>query len=458
MTENISQLVENQRSFFQSHVTHDISFRIEGLKKLKAAIKDFEKEICTALYKDLNRSEFDSYATEIGFIYQEISHAIENVKEWSEPRDVSTPAVHWPASSTVYPQPRGVTLTIGPWNYPFQLVISPLVGALAAGNTAILKPSEMALEVSKVIAAMIKKHFVPEYVAVVEGGIAETTALLKERFEYIFFTGGKVVGQVVLEAAAKHLTPVTLELGGKSPCIVDDEVNMDIAARRITWGKFFNAGQTCVAPDYLLLPKSLEVKFLERMRHYINKFYSVNPLKNTQYGKIINERHFTRLKGLMDEGKIEIGGKVDDKNCKIEPTVIGNVSLSSKIMADEIFGPLLPVITYDGLDEAISLVKNHPNPLALYFFSKNKKHQERIIKEIPFGGGCINDTLVHLGVPDLPFGGIMESGMGGYHGKFSFDTFSHYKGILKKSFLVDVPVRYPPATSGRIKILKQLMK
>jgi acyl-CoA reductase-like NAD-dependent aldehyde dehydrogenase len=401
----------------------------------------------------MKKPQREAYASEIGMVLHEINYAIGNLKSWAKPRRVRTPRDHFLASSFIYAEPLGVILIIGPWNYPFQLVLSPLVGAIAAGNCSVLKPSEIASASSDVIASLIGHHFEPGFITVIQGGAETTQRLLAEKFDYIFFTGGTRVGKIVMEAAAKHLTPVTLELGGKSPCIVDRDVHIEYAARRITWGKFLNAGQTCVAPDYLLVDRSIKDELLERMKTCIREFYGDDPSRSPDYGRVISERHFDRLSQLLQGGKIIIGGDADAGDRYIAPTVIDHVSWNDEIMQEEIFGPILPVIEYGDLEEAISAINGRPKPLSLYFFSRNRGNQERVLRETSSGGVCINDTIIHLGTRTLPFGGVGESGMGSYHGKASFDTFSHQKSVLRRSFLFDTKLRYPPYRD-KLKYLK----
>ncbi|MBO0555844.1 aldehyde dehydrogenase [Clostridium botulinum] len=442
--ESIRNILKKQKSFFEKGYTKDINFRIETLKKLKHNIKMNENNIFKALKIDLNKSEFETFITEIGIVYDEINGAIKNIKKWSKPKKVKTPITNFLASSYIYNEPYGVALIIAPWNYPFQLIMAPLVGAISAGNCVLLKPSELAVETEKIIVKIIKETFSDEYIGVVTGGVKESEALLKEKFDYIFYTGGINVGKIVMRAAAEHLTPITLELGGKSPCIVDKDANIDLAARRITWGKFLNAGQTCVAPDYLVVHRNIKEKLISSIENYIIEFFGENAFESEEYPRIINERHFKRLEGYLKEGKIVSGGKTDISNLYIEPTIIEGINLKNRIMEEEIFGPIFPVIEFEGMDEVIDIIKNNPKPLALYYFSEDKEKQEFIIKNISFGGGCINDTIMHLSTSTLPFGGVGSSGIGGYHGRASFDTFSHKKSILKKSNLIDIKIRYAP--------------
>ncbi|MHB9943759.1 aldehyde dehydrogenase [Clostridium sporogenes] len=455
--ESIRDMLKKQKSFFEKGYTKDINFRIETLKKLKHNIKMNENNIFKALKIDLNKSEFETFITEIGIVYDEINGAIKNIKKWSKPKKVKTPITNFLASSYIYNEPYGVALIIAPWNYPFQLIMAPLVGAISAGNCVLLKPSELAVETEKIIVKIIKETFSDEYIGVVTGGVKVSEALLKEKFDYIFYTGGINVGKIVMRAAAEHLTPITLELGGKSPCIVDKDANIDLAARRITWGKFLNAGQTCVAPDYLVVHKNIKEKLISSIENYIIEFFGENAFENEEYPRIINERHFKRLEGYLKEGKIVFGGKTDISNLYIEPTIIEGINLKNRIMEEEIFGPIFPVIEFEDIDEVIDIIKNNPKPLALYYFSEDKEKQEFIIKNISFGGGCINDTIMHLSTSTLPFGGVGSSGIGGYHGRASFDTFSHKKSILKKSNLIDIKIRYAPF-KGKINLAKKLFK
>jgi aldehyde dehydrogenase (NAD+) len=454
---DVSRTVANMRRYYNSGKTRSVTFRIEQLRKLKSMIRSHEGEIIQALYNDLKKPPFESYASEIGIMYVEIEHAIRNVKSWSSPRRVATPIIHFLSSSRIYQEPYGVALIIGPWNYPFNLLIAPLVGAMAAGNCIVIKPSELASDMSKTFSGLISKYFQPDYVCAVEGGAEISQQLLAEKFDYIFYTGSTVVGRVVMEAAARSLTPVTLELGGKSPCIVDEDASLNYAVKRIAWGKFFNAGQTCIAPDYCLVHSAIKDVFLEKMKETIQNFYGDDPMQSLDYARIVNERHFQRLTRLLGDGNIIAGGKTDPVNLYIAPTLIEGVSLQDSIMQEEIFGPLLPIMTFERLDQAIDMVNRLPRPLALYYFSNNAHNQQEILAKTSFGGGCINDTISHIGSLTLPFGGIGDSGMGAYHGRMSFDTFSHSKGILTRSNLVDMPLRYPPY-GNKITLLKWLFR
>ncbi len=436
--------LQEQKRYFDSGETRDIKFRIKQLKKLKQAIVDHEKEILDAISADLRRSDVEAYITEIAILFQDIDHTVRNLRKWSRPRRVGTPWLYQPARSKVVPEPYGQVLIIAPWNYPFQLLIAPLIPAIASGNVAVLKPSELSPATSRVISRIISKTFEQKYVFAVEGGVEVSRNLLQEKFDYIFFTGGTQVGKIIMEAAAKNLTPVTLELGGKSPVVIDKKVSLDKAARKVAWGKFINSGQTCLAPDYLLVHREVKDRFMERLTHHIKEFYGEDPGKSKDYSRIINSRHLERLRGLMKHGKKVIGGKVNEKDLYIAPTIFEDVNLNHPIMQEEIFGPLLPVMEYGSVDEAISIMKSMPKPLALYLFTGDKKVEKRIVKEVSSGGMVINDTFLHVANHYLPFGGVGPSGIGAYHGKHGFETLSHHKAVMKKSLLFDIPFRYPP--------------
>jgi len=456
---NIQRVLEKQKNYFNTGVTRDLNFRIEKLRKLKESIVKNQKQILEALWADLHKSEFEAYATEIGIILDEINFAVKHLKSWSKTKKVRTPITNFLSSSYIYSEPYGVSLIISPWNYPFQLLMAPLIGAIAAGNCAMLKPSENAIKTTGVIIKVIEESFSEEFVCVVEayGGKESSEALLKEEFDYIFFTGSVPVGKIVMEAASKHLTPVTLELGGKSPCIVDKDADVVLAAKRIAWGKFLNAGQTCVAPDYILVHQSVKDKLLTQITRYIKEFFGENPEKSNDFPRIINERQFDRLIGLLGSGNVVKGGEYNKTDKYIAPTIIDNITWNDPIMLEEIFGPILPILEFEDLEEVIKMVNSRPKPLALYFFSTNKKSQQRIIEMIPYGGGCINDTIMHVASPYLPFGGVGASGMTAYHGKGSYDVFSHKKSVTKKSNLIDIKIRYAPY-NDKIKLLKKLMK
>ena len=453
---DIKQKVRNQREFFNTGKTKDLSFRLSQLKKLKRAVLDNEEEILEALKKDLNKDAFDAYTTEIGMVLEEVNYLIKNLPKWVRKRRVRSSIANFLSRSYIYPEPYGVTLIMSPWNYPFQLSIAPLTGSIAAGNCAVVKPSAYSRHTSEVVRNLIRDNFDENYITVIEGGRETNTGLLKEKFDYIFFTGSVAVGKIVMEAASKHLTPVTLELGGKSPCIVDESAHLNLAAKRIVWGKYINAGQTCVAPDYLMVHTRVKNELIGKMKEVIRDFYGEDPLKNESFPKIINEKHYNRLLGLLNNDNVIQGGVGKGETLQIAPTLVDNVSWDSPLMEEEIFGPILPIMEFEDLDEVINQVNKRPKPLALYFFTTNKENEEKVLKHISFGGGCINDTIMHLVSPHMPFGGVGESGMGSYHGKASFDTFSHYKSVLKKSNLVEVPLRYP--THKNIDLVKRIMK
>lgn len=452
---NVSNIIQNQREFFKSGKTKDVTFRIEQLKKLRQAVIEHEQSIVEALQADLHKPKVETYLTEIGVI-KEIDYAIKHLKTWTKPKKAAVSFDFFSYSARIYPEPLGVVLIIGPWNYPFQLIISPLVGAIAAGNCAIIKPSEIASHTSDVIAKIITKHFDPAYIAVVEGGVEASQKLLAEKFDHIFFTGGTAVGKIIMAAAAKYLTPVTLELGGKSPCIVDTEINIEHTVRRITWGKFINAGQTCIAPDYLLVNKKIKKDLIDGLEKSLKEFYGNNPINSPDYARIISQKHFDRLVNFLKDGEVIIGGENQPSERYIAPTVIDNVSLEDSVMQEEIFGPILPIIEYTDIAEAIALITSRPKPLALYLFSQDKNLQKRVLQETSSGGVCINDTVMQVGVSSLPFGGVGDSGIGNYHGKASFDTFSHNKSVLQNSFWFDLKWRYAPY-EGKLPLIKKLL-
>ncbi len=454
---SISSIVNKQKEYFHKGHTRSLETRKKNLQKLYEGIQRFEGEIFQALKLDLNKSVHESFTTEIGYVLKEISFQMKHISSWSKPKRVRTALTHFGSKGKVVPEPYGVTLIIAPWNYPFQLAIAPLVGALAAGNTVVLKPSELTPNVSKVLTRMLGELFPEELVSVVEGGAEESTALLKEPFDYIFFTGSVGVGKVVMEAAAKKLTPLTLELGGKSPCIVHKDAKLDVTARRIVWGKFLNAGQTCVAPDYMYVHSSVKEQLIEALRHEIAEQYGKDALQNDNYVRIVSERHFERLCTFLKDGKPVIGGNYTKETLHIEPTVLTNVTWQSAVMEDEIFGPILPIIEYDKIEEVIETIQHHPKPLALYVFSEDRKVQEKVTSNISYGGGCINDVVYHLATPYLPFGGVGSSGLGSYHGEQSFRTFSHYKSILSQSTAFDMKIRYS-STKSALKFIRKLLK
>ena len=436
------EILAAQRAYFASGATQPVEFRLAQLQRLKAAILARQDDIVAAAKADLGRPEFEGYF-EIG-VLSELSYLLKNLKRWAKPRRVSVPLPQLPGSAWVQPEPLGVVLVIGPWNYPFQLVISPLMGAIAAGNCAIVKPSELAPATSRVVADLVKDTFNPNYVAVLEGGVETAQALLAEKFDHIFFTGGTRVGQIVMEAAARQLTPVTLELGGKSPCIVDKDVNLAVTAKRIAWGKYLNMGQTCVAPDYLLVHEDIKLPLLAELQKVLTEFFGDNPATSPDLARIVNDKQFDRLASLLEGETVAIGGDTNRDSRFIAPTVLNNVEWDAPIMQEEIFGPILPVLTYTDLDAAIAEINARPKPLALYVFSKNETIQNRVLSSTSSGGACINDVFLQVAIWGMPFGGVGDSGIGAYHGKTSFETFSHQKSVLKKPFWFDLAWRYAP--------------
>ncbi|AUO10266.1 aldehyde dehydrogenase [Priestia megaterium] len=430
---NYQELTKKQLSFFNSGKTKEVAFRIETLKKLRELVVRHEDDILKAVKADLNKPEMEAKRAEVGLVLSEIDFAVENLSEWAAPKEVETPSTHAGAKSYIYQDPYGLALVIAPWNYPFQLAVSPVVGAIAAGNCVVLKPSELTPHTSSLLAKMFNENFPEEYLTVVEGEVETSTALLKENFDYIFFTGSTMVGKIVAEAAAKHLTPVTLELGGKSPTIVHEDANIEEAAKRIARGKFANAGQTCVAPDYILVQRNVKDELLANLKQVVTNTYGEDVSQNLDFPHVVSEKHFDRLNSFLTNGDIVFGGKTDRSRLFIEPTVLDNISWEDNVMQDEIFGPILPVIVYDEISEVIEAIVKRPKPLALYLFSEDEAIQDHILNNVSFGGGSINDTINHMTSHYLPFGGVGDSGMGAYHGKASFDTFSHAKSILKRS-------------------------
>lgn len=454
---NRMQSLQAQKQFFYTGKTQTLEFRINQLKKLKQVMKKYEDQILETLEIELRKPKTESYLTEIGVTYEEINITLKQLKKWMKPQKVKTPLTHFGATSIIYPEPYGVALIIAPWNYPIQLALAPLIGAIAAGNCVTLKPSELTPMTSALLKKMLGEVFDEAYIAVVEGGIDVGTELLQMRFDKIFFTGSVPVGKIVMEAAAKHLTPITLELGGKSPTIVGENANLDLAAKRIVWGKFSNAGQTCIAPDYLLVHKSVKQVLLSKMESYITQLYGDNPRNGGHYASIVTERHAKRLASFIDEAHVIRGGRYDTADRYIEPTLIDQVSLEDSVMREEIFGPILPIIEFEELEEVITFVRAFEKPLALYVFSNDQNEISTILQNISFGGGCINDTLTHIATPYLPFGGVGQSGMGSYHGKASFDLFSHQKGVLHQTVQFDFPARYPNSSFGA-KMVRALLK
>lgn len=455
---NYNSLVfENQKKYFLSNKTKDANFRIAQLKKLMQVLKANENQLNEALYLDFRKSHFETYETELAIIYHEIKLAIRKLKSWTKPKRVSTGLSNFPGRSYILHEPFGNALVIGAWNYPVQLSVLPAVSALAAGNTAIIKPSELALNTSVALAKIINQNFKMELLHVIEGGVEETTELLKLPFDFIFYTGSTSVGKIIMKAASENLTPVVLELGGKSPAIITEDANLKMAARRIVWGKFLNGGQTCVAPDYLFVHENVKGKLIELLKEQIRIIHEEKPKESEAFTRIINRKHYERLVKLIDKNKVVIGGECDETELYIAPTVIENISFNDDIMQDEIFGPLLPIITYKEIDTAIAAIKARPKPLALYLFSNSSAIQRKVLNEVSFGGGAINDVIMHLANSNLPFGGVGNSGMGNYHGKFGFDTFSHQKSIVKKTNWFEPWFKYPPYTQGKLKLIRKIL-
>ena len=453
--QEISALLEGQRNFYKSGKTLSLEFRREQLKRLYASVKAHEEEVLSALSADLGKSSYEGFMCEAGLVLTEISYMLSHLKKFMKRRRVKTPLAQFRSVSYRQPTPYGNTLIMSPWTYPFLLTIEPLADAIAAGNTAVVKPSAYSPSTSAVVEKIISECFPPEYVATVTGGRAENSALLDQKFDLIFFTGSQSVGKEVLRRAAEHLTPAVLELGGKSPCIVDATANIPLAARRIVFGKFLNCGQTCVAPDYILCEESVKDRLIDGIKGEIKAQFGEEPLENENYGKIINEKHFDRLLGLIEESKVVEGGEYDSKGLKIAPTVMDGVTFDDRVMGEEIFGPILPILSFDDFDKAVDGLKELDKPLALYIFSSDKKRIKRVTSELSYGGGCVNDVIIHLATSEMGFGGVGESGMGAYHGKEGFDAFTHYKSIVDKRTWIDLPMRYQPYRS---KLYEKLLR
>lgn len=452
-TTTAQQIVNAQRNYFNTGVTKTYSFRLEQLKKLKAAFEKYEREFVEALYTDLRKPEQEAYTTEYTVTYAEIEATIKNLRTWMEPDHVPTPLFFVPGKSRIHSDPYGVTLVISPWNYPIKNLFSPVLGAIAAGNTVILKPSELAPASSHLTKKVIAEFFAPEYITVFEGGPQETTQLLEQKFDYIMFTGGTEIGRIIYQAAAKNLTPVTLELGGKSPCIIDSYTDLETTVKRLVWGKFTNAGQTCIAPDYVYVQNDIKDRFLQETKKCLIEFFGNNPEESKDFGRIITPKHFNRIKNLID-GDIYFGGQTNEADKFIAPTIINNASWNDKVMQEEIFGPVMPVIGYNTVEEVINTINAGNKPLALYVFTKSPAFADKIIDNTSSGAVVVNDVLVHAGHPHLPFGGVGASGTGAYNGKLSFDTFSHKKAVLHRSFLLDVKQRYAPYNAKNLNFLK----
>ena len=456
-SEDITRHVADLRGQFTAGRTRSLNWRVKQLRALKAMVDENSDAILAALKSDLGKPSFEAWAGELAMVLRELKEAIKHVDTWMKPERVSTPLIYQPGKSRLYKEPLGVVLIIAPWNYPFSLLISPLIGAIAAGNAVALKPSELSEHVSSLLAELIPKYLDFDAIKVIEGGVPETTVLLEQRFDHIFFTGSTAVGRIVMTAAAKHLTPVTLELGGKSPCYIHRSANLETTARRLAWGKFGNAGQTCIAPDYVLVDAAVHDAFVRILVQTIKGFYGDDPRSQNDFGRIINRRHHARLMALMNSGEAQVGGEGDEDALYIAPTVLTDVSPDSPVMNEEIFGPILPVIKTSGVEAAIGFINEREKPLALYVFTKDDDIAERVLAETSSGGVTVNHAILHCTIPGLPFGGVGESGMGAYHGRSSFETFTHTKSVLKKPFVVDPSSMYPPYTAKNERLLKQLL-
>ncbi len=452
----MKNVVSEQRAFFYTHQTKSIDYRLEQLSKLEKLLKSNESLLNEAIYKDFKKSVFDTYATELALIYHDIKYAKKNIYKWSKVKRVGTNFLNFPAKSYIVPEPLGVCLVIGAWNYPYQLTLSPVIAAIAAGNTVVIKPSEIAPHTSSLMAKLINENFNPKYLKVIEGGVAETTLLLENKFDKIFFTGSPQVGKIIYQAAAKNLTPVTLELGGKSPAFVTEECNLKMTVKRLVWAKFINAGQTCIAPDYVFVHKSIEKQFLELLKIEIEK--EKFSIENGNYTQIINHKNLERLSNMIPSDKVYHGGGVNTLDRTIEPTLLQGVTFDDEVMMEEIFGPILPVLPYEDLEEAISYVNNNPKPLSCYLFSTKKSIKKNILRKISFGGGAINEAIMHIANPKLPFGGVGNSGIGSYHGEAGFKSFTHYKSILDKSNLIELSLKYHPHSERKLSWIRFFMK
>jgi len=457
MDNTLKSIINNQIDYFNSRKTLNINFRIQLLKSLKKEIELNEKEIENALNKDLGKSNGESYLTEIWFVYSEIKIALKNIKKWVKRKPIRSSLLNFPSSDFIVPEPYGNTLHISPWNYPFQLSIAPLVGAIAAGNTVLLKPSEYSINTSIILEKILAKVFDDGFVKVVQGGPEVASKLLEFKWNYIFFTGSITVGKIVAQQAAKHLTPVTLELGGKNPCVIDETASIKVTAKRIVWGKFTNCGQTCIAPDFLIVNRKIKEKLIKEIINQLSLAYSNKPIESIEYGRIISEKHMNYLSSLLEGQKILYGGHFDIEKKYFEPTIIEINNFDSKVMKEEIFGPILPIVEYDNFDEVDEIIKRYTHPLAMYIFTKNIAFGKKFLESYPFGGGAINDTVVHIANDRLPFGGIGSSGMGKYHGESTFETFSHYKPYISRPLWIDPPLRYPPF-KNKINFMKKILK
>jgi aldehyde dehydrogenase (NAD+) len=454
---DLKVLIAQQKTFFNHYATRDVKQLKQLLKTLRHEVVQHQDDIYQALYNDFKKSKFETYMSEIGIVLSEIDMTIQHIDRWSKPQRKRASGLSFPSRDYLYSEPYGTVLIIAPWNYPFQLALAPVIAAIAAGNTVVLKPSELTPHTAKVIESIMDKVFKKEHLATVQGGIPETTALLKEQWDYIFFTGSVPVGKIVAKAAAEYMTPVTLELGGKNPCIVDGTMDIKLTAKRLVWGKFVNAGQTCIAPDYILAHHSIKTKLIEALKSEISAAYGENPESSTDYPRIVNSKNLERLTTMLKDSNVVFGGQVNAEDCYLSPTLIDEPSLESEVMKDEIFGPILPILSYQTKKDIHNVVSRYAKPLGFYVFSSKATFYKQMIKEYSFGGGTINDTMIHFGNPRLPFGGVGDSGIGAYHGRLGFDTFSHQKGIVIKSNWLDIPLRYAPY-KGKLKLLKKMMR
>lgn len=452
----IGEIIKKQRTFFESGKTKNVNFRIKQLSILKNAIEEFEDEILNSIYKDLNKVKFEAYETEIGLVISEINSVKKKLSRWAKPQRVKSSILNPGAKAYIYKDPHGLCLIMSPWNYPFYLTIAPLVGAIMGGNCAIVKPSRFSENTTKTIKKMIDKYFDEEYIYVVFGEHVSNQHLLTKEFDYIFFTGSPTIGKKVMEAAAKNLTPLTLELGGKSPTIVHKSANINKSAKKIVWGKLINGGQTCIAPDYIIVHKDIKKQLIENMERYIREFYEEEPLMCNHYPKIINEKHFNRILGLINKEKIVYGGKYDEEKLKIEPTILDYVNMDDNVMKEEIFGPIIPLIEYEKEEEIFEIIEHNKYPLALYIFSEDNNFVDKTLDKVSFGGGCVNDTIMHITNENIPFGGVRNSGIGSYHGYNSFRTFTHEKSVVKSTFAIDFSFMYPPYTEKAFRIMKKI--
>ena len=450
-------ILEQQKQYFQSGATRNVGLLKKLLVKLREEILVREHDIYEALHKDFKKSKFEAYLGEIGIVITEINATLKHIDAWSKPKKVSASGLNFPSRDYIYSEPYGAVLVIAPWNYPFQLAIAPVISAIAAGNTVVLKPSEHTSHTSQLLESLLSSVFKPEHLTVIQGGVPETTLLLKERWDYIFFTGSVSVGKIVAQAAAPYLTPLTLELGGKNPCIIDDSMSTQLIAKRLVWGKFVNAGQTCIAPDYLVVHSAVKTQLISDLKTEITKAYGENPQESTDYPRIINSKNLSRLTAMLKDSNVVFGGTYDNEDCYLAPTLIDEPSIDSEVMKDEIFGPILPILSYDTESDIKAILSRYEKPLGFYVFSSRASFYKKMIKTYSFGGGTINDTMIHFGNSRLPFGGVGESGMGAYHGRLSFDTFSHKKGIVIKSNWLDIPLRYAPY-KNKLQMLKKLFK